>query len=146
MIYKFIQQEIGGGIMIDKNFNDLLIEIKNFLNLCLKVPIQLSNYGLSHSVSEAEKDFWRFQLPKETIPHYNKLKKYATENINNYLREVDNELSFFRQLPRYISEGPCVWSAYYEDIENSLDEMSELLDEIDEKYKLGWCNEKYEHK
>lgn len=121
-------------------FSNLFEQINSFMQICSLVPTKLSDFGQSHFVSDIDKEYWRKHLPNEVKQFYIRLQHELDAGFEEHKMEIDSDLEFFRTLSRYISEagpGPCIWSDYYDDIDNIMDRIHVLLLYIDRKYKLG---------
>lgn len=123
---------------MDPLFQKLFSEITNFIVLAKKAPEKLSEIGYQ---DEREGNFNRYfgfwrELVERTEKASQKLQLVLDQQQINHTA-LDHALTYFRQLPRYAGEGPCVWSAYYPELNKIMGDIHCSLIDIDTKYHLG---------
>ena len=123
-------------------FDQLLIEIQKLLEVGQSAfSSPLSELGEREQTAgglEAWQNSWKRYL--EAIEnHYRQLQQaISTTDQYNQNSLINQQLAYFRQLPRMLAEGgDPEWSAYYQDIRQHMKKIHCLLIDIDTKYHLG---------
>lgn len=133
--------------MMDKLLEQLLQEVDELLKLG---DISFSKISPSGEKSKQlgslkrQQNYWQ-QILDTVDNRRNRLISFLNEDKSKLERntQLDQRLAFFREMSRRISESPPEWSAYYPDIEKLQSTIAIKLDEIDEKYQLGWEHPDY---
>jgi len=124
--------------MMDKLINSLLEQISELNLLFQKAPEQQSELGIEHQ-RPTKNDLSSWQ---ELTDMVHKKREQLAISISGGINDknkciVDQELGFFRQLPRQMDYYPVYWSAYSPEIQKLNSQIAINLGKIDKNYTLG---------
>ena len=129
--------------MSDALFDQLILEINEFIRLGYIADTKQSDYGIKHDQpTDRQKQRW-LELVEDVKKSNEKLEQLVAQGIEKNKEAINVELATFRELPRKMDYFSCYWSAYYPNIEKLQSTIAIKLDEIDEKYQLGWEHPDY---
>lgn len=114
--------------------------IEQFNTLGRLAPNQLSTSGerdKANGTLHKWQGFWA-QLLKKSDDRLKAIKELADGFPDNKTK-VSHYLAFYRSLTRYMDQAgsPPTWSAYHEEIRESLLKVLHTIDKLDEKYEMG---------
>ena len=122
---------------MDILFEKLLETIERFIQLAEKAPYNLTEKAIKNNKpTPPQLEGWKEMLAKAK-DRYDKLKILLNDDFGKNKGELDRYMEFYRQLPRYLAEIPCIWSTHYEDVTLTVRKITMILYDIDTKYKLG---------